>query len=87
MKQLTSKKVEKYFKSRTDEELRYCPDCLAAACNDGAMEFNHNALDLLKLLCFNDSIPSLFTHSYGFHTATGRNIIETIQQFYYEYKN
>ena len=87
MKQLTSKKVEKYFKSRTDEELRHCPDCLAAACNDGAMEFNHNALDLLKLLCFNDSIPSLFTHSYGFHTATGRNIIETIQQFYYEYKN
>ena len=87
MKQLTSKKVEKYFKSRTDEELRHCPDCLAAACNDGAMEFNHNALDLLKLLCFNDSIPSLFTHSYGFHTATGRNIIETIQQFYYEYKS
>ena len=87
MKQLTSKKVEKYFKSRTDEELRHCPDCLAAACNDGAMEFNHNALDLLKLLCFNDSIPSLFTHSYGFHTATGRNIMETIQQFYYEYKN
>ena len=87
MKQLTPKKVEKYFKSRTDEELRHCPDCLAAACNDGAMEFNHNALDLLKLLCFNDSIPSLFTHSYGFHTATGRNIIETIQQFYYEYKN
>ena len=88
MKQLTSTKVEKYFKSRTDEKLRHCPDCLAAACNDGAVEFNHdNALDMLKLLCFNDNIPSMFTHSYGFHTATGRNIIETLKQFYYEHKS
>ena len=87
MKQLTSKKVEKYFKSRTDEELRHCPDCLAAACNGGAIEFNYDALDLLKLLCFNDHIPALFTHSYGFHTATGRNIIETLKQFYYEHKS
>ena len=88
MKQLTSKKVEKYFKSRTNEELRQCPDCLACACNDGVRRFSHdNALDLLKLLCFNDPIPTLFTHSYGFHTATGRDIIETLKQFYYEYEN
>ena len=88
MKELTSKKVEKYFKSRTDEELKHCPDCLAAACNDAAIKFNHdNALDLLKLLCFNDHISSLLTHSYGFHTATGRNIIETTQEYYYKYYN
>ena len=50
MKELTSKKVDKYFKSRTDEELKHCPDCLAAACNDAAIKFNHdNALDLLRL--------------------------------------
>ena len=85
---LTSKKVKKYFNSRTNDELRHCPDCLAAACNDGAVEFNHdNALDMLKLLCFNDNIPSMFTHSYGFHTATGRNIIQTLQTKYYEYEN
>ena len=88
MKQLTSKKVEKYFKSRTNEELRQCPDCLACACNDGVRRFSHdNALDLLKLLCFNDPIPTLFTHSYGFHTATGRNIIETLKEYYYKYYN
>ena len=87
MKQLTSTKVEKYFKSRTNEELRHCPDCLAAACNEGAIEFNHDALSLLRLLCFDDCIPSLFTHSYGFHTATCRNIIETLKQFYYEHKS
>ena len=82
MKQLTSTKVEKYFKSRTDEELRHCPDCLAAACNDGAVEFDHDALDLLKLLCFNDPVKGMFTHSYGFHTKTGRNIIEILKEYF-----
>jgi hypothetical protein len=42
---------------------------------------------LLKLLFFNDPIPSLMTHNYGFHTGTGRHIIETTQEYYYEYKN
>ena len=88
MKEITPEKVEKYFKSRTDEELRHCPDCLACACNDGVRRFGHkNALDFLKLLCFNDPIPSLHTHNYSFHTATGRNIIETLQEYYYKYYN
>ena len=85
---LTSKKVKEYFAGRTDEEMRHCPDCIAAACNDVAIEFNHDkALDLMQLLFFNDPIPSLHTHSYGFHTATGRNIIETIKEKYYEHKS
>ena len=46
-----------------------------------------DAKDLMKLLFFNDPIPSLHTHSYGFHTATGRNIIETLKMKYYEYKD
>jgi hypothetical protein len=29
----------------------------------------------------------LHTHNYGFHTATGRHIIETIKEYYYEYEN
>ena len=42
--------------------------------------------DFLKLLFFNDPIPLLHTHNYGFHTATGRHIIETTQEYYYKYK-
>ena len=78
---------------RTDEELRHCPDSIAAACNDVAIKFNDefngrlNAKELMKLLFFNDPIPQLHTHSYGFHTATGRNIIETLKMKYYEYKD
>ena len=87
MKRLTSKKVKEYMAWRTDEELKHCPNCIAEACNEACYEFSHdNALDLMKLLFFNDPIPTLHTHSYGFHTANGRHIIETIKEKYYEYE-
>ena len=90
---LTKKKVESYMTERSGEELRHCPDAIANACNEMMRKFNNefsgelDAKDLMKLLFFNDPIPSLHTHSYGFHTATGRNIIETLKMKYYEYKN
>ena len=88
MKRLTTKKVKDYFTWRANEDLRHCPNCIAAACNDAAYKFgHHDAKDLLKLVFFNDPIPALHTHSCGFHTATGRNIIQTTQEFYYEYEN
>ena len=89
---LTSKKVKEYVAWRSNQELRQCPDCIAAACNDMAIKYNNefgqrlNAKELMKLLFFNDPIPQLFTHSYGFHTATGRAIIQQLQSRYYEYK-
>ena len=88
MKRLTNKKVKEYMAWRSNQELKHCPDCVSAACNDAAIKFNHDKpLDLLKLLFFNDPIPALHTHSYGFNTATGRHIIETIKEKYYEYEN
>ena len=90
---LTSKQVKEYFSWRTDEELQHCPDCISAACNDMAIKFNNefnqklNAKEFMKLLFFNDPIPQLHTHNYGFHTATGRNIIETLKMKYYEHES
>ena len=91
---LTSKKVKEYMEWRTDEELRHCPDCIASACNEMVIKFSNefstpklNAKDFLKLLFFNDPIPALMTHSYGFHTATGRAIIESLKMKYYEYES
>ena len=90
MKKLTSKKVKEYVAWRSNQDLRQCPDCIAAACNDMAIKFSNefttpkvSGLDLMKLLFFNDPIPSLHTHNYGFHTATGRHIIETIKESKY----
>ena len=88
MKKLTSKKVKEYMEWRTDGQFRHCPFAVVYACNEACYEFSHdNAIDLMRLLFFNDPIPSLMTHNYGFNTATGRHIIETIKDYYYEYKN
>ena len=85
MKKLTTKKLIQYMQDRTDEPLRHDADSLAEACNTVSAELNHdNALDMLKLLCFNDAIHGLHTHSYSFQTATGRHLINTIQHYYYE---
>ena len=85
MKKLTTEKLIEYMKDRTDEPLRQDAEKLANACNEAAYEFNHdNALDMLKLVCFNDAIHGLHTHSYSFNTATGRHIINTIKEYYYE---
>lgn len=40
-----------------------------------------------RLLCFNEPIPELNTHSYGFHTHTGRWIIDSLQHYYFQYTN
>ena len=85
MKKLTTEKLIEYMKDRTDEPLRQDAEKLANACNEAAYEFNHDsALDMLKLVCFQEPIPSLHTHSYSFNTATGRHIINTIKENYYE---
>ena len=88
MKKLTSEKVKKYMSWRTDEELRHCPIAIADACNEMCYELGyHDAKDLMRLLCFNDPIPELHTHNYGFHTASGRYIIETLINKYNGYKS
>ena len=91
---LTKEKVENYMVERSGEELRHCPAAIAKACNDIAEcnYSNHFAraakpMDYMRLLFFNDPIKDLFTHSYGFHTATGRNIIETLKLKYNEHKS
>ena len=91
---LNSKKVRDYMSYRTPDELTHCPEAIAAACNDMADEYSHTEFgkaaepkDYMRLLFFNDPIKGMFTHSYGFHTATGRMLIEKLKDRYYEYKD
>jgi len=94
MKKLTSKKVKDYMSYRTSEDFIHCPKAIAAACNDMANEYADTdfakaaePLDYMRLLFFNDPIKGMFTHSYGFHTRTGRAIIEQLKSRYYGYKS
>ena len=93
MKKLTAKKVKDYMSYRTSEGIRHCPKAIAKACNQTANEYadtdfakTAEPLDYMRLLFFNDPIKGMFTHSYGFHTATGRYIINKLKYKYYEHK-
>jgi len=84
---MTGKQVEKYIM----RDLGFIPrhDCyaLASAVTDMAEELDHDECELLYLLLENKPIDAIHTHSYGFHTANGRQIIETLKQKYYEYES
>lgn len=84
---MTGKQVEKYIR----EDLGMTPrhDCyaLAEAISDMAYELEYDECELMYLLLENRPIDAIHTHSYGFHTANGRHIIETIKQKYYEYES
>ena len=64
-------------------------DCyaLADAITDMAKELDHDECELMYLLLENRPIDVLYTHSYGFHTANGREIINTLKNKYYEYES
>ena len=66
---------------------RHDVDALAGAITDMATELNHDEFELLELLLRNKPIDALHTHSYTFHTANGRHIIETIKDYYNEYND
>ena len=70
---MTGKEVEKYIM----RDLGYITEM--------AEEINANERELMELLLNNKPINSLMTHSYGFHTASGRGIINNLTERYYEY--
>jgi len=84
---MTGKKVEGYIKYTLQMTPRHDCDALAQAVTDMAEELDHDESELLYLLLENRPITDLHTHSYGFHTANGRHIIETIKEKYYEYES
>ena len=84
---MTGKQVEGYIKYNLQMKPRHNVDALASAVTDMAEELDHDECELLYLLLENRPIDAIHTHSYGFHTANGRRIIETIKEKYYEYES
>ena len=84
---MTGEQVEKYIMRDLGFTPRHDCKALAAAITDMAEELEYDECELMWLLLENRPINSLMTHSYGFHTANGRHIIESIQEKYYEYTN
>ena len=84
---MTGKQVEKYIMKDLGMIPRHDCYALADAITDMAMELDHDECELMYLLLENRPINVLYTHSYGFHTANGREIINNLQHKYYEYES
>lgn len=57
---------------------------LAKAITKASKRFSQDQFDMMYLLLENRPIGA-FTHSYGFHTAYGRELINTMQDYYYQF--
>ena len=84
---MTGKQVEKYIMRDLGMIPRHDCYALADAITDMAKELDHDECELMYLLLENRPIDMLHTHSYGFHTANGREIINNLQHKYYEYES
>jgi hypothetical protein len=64
-------------------------DChsLKRACEIVAKQHSVDPTDMFHFLIENEPVQGLYLHSYGFHTRTGRGIIEDITSTYDELNN
>ena len=84
---MTATEIINYLENEYGE-CRHDAFAMAAAINYIAEDLEYEEKwDLFHLLVENRPINSLMTHSYGFHTANGRGIIERIKSYYYEFTN
>ena len=84
---MTGEQIENYILEELGSEPRHDVYALADAINDVAEEVEYDSFHLMRLLLENVAIDGLHTHSYGFHTANGRELINEMQNRYYEYKS
>jgi len=84
---MTALQVEKYIRKDLGMTPRHDCHALAQAITDISLDMDYDECELMYLLLENRPIDALHTHSYGFHTANGRGIINRIKDYYYEYKS
>jgi|TARA_Y100000015_G_C2319842_1_gene56147 hypothetical protein len=81
---VTGEQIKNYIINELDSKPRHNVEALAVAINHIADEVEYDPFALMQLLLENKPIDALHTHSYGFHTANGRSLIEGMQNTYYE---
>ena len=81
---MTGEQIEKYIREDLESEPRHNCEALAEAINYVAGKEEFDSFRLMQLLLENKPIEALHTHSYGFHTHGGRELIEGMQNAYHE---
>jgi len=81
---MKAKQVKDYIENTLEQTARHNCSALAKAITKSSKQFNQNEFDMMYLLFENSPIDS-YTHSDGFHTAYGRDLINTMTEYYYKY--
>ena len=81
---ITGEQIEDYIINELDSRPRHNCMALAEAINHIADEVEYDSFALMQLLLENKPIDALHTHSYGFHTANGRSLIDGMINTYHE---
>ena len=85
MEQITTNDVTEYITEELGMKPRHNTQAIAEACNEMSSIHDCEANDIMRLILSNEPIPTMYTHSYGFHTAEGRGLIEEFKLLYNEY--
>ena len=81
---MRAKQVKLYIEECLQQTPRHDCSALAKAITSASKKFKQDEFDMMYLLLENKPIGG-YTHSYGFHTAYGRELIETMQHYYYKH--
>ena len=85
MEQITTNDVTEYITEELGMKPRHNTQAIAEACNEMSSIHDCEADDIMRLILANEPIPTMYTHSYGFHTAEGRGLIAEFELLYNEY--
>ncbi len=77
---MTSKDIQDYIEVDLGQDMRHDPEMLLEATQETASTFELDEWKVLRFMLANE--PMAGTHSYGFHTAYGREIRENFKLIY-----
>lgn len=81
---MKAKQVKDYIVNTLEQTPRHNCSALAKAITVASKKFGQDQLDMMRLLLENKPIGG-YTHSYGFHTAYGRELLDTMIDYYYKF--
>ena len=81
---MTSKDIQDYIEIDLGQDMRHDPCMLLEATQETADTFELDEWKVLRFMLANE--PMLGTHSYGFHTRAGREIINLFKSNYNSYE-
>ena len=84
---MTGKEVKQYIEKEFGREPMHDVDAISYAANEVAYLYNSSttAEQVVEFMLADKPIPTLATHSYGFHTRSGRGLRELFTENYNSY--